>query len=116
MRNQPIDRGSPLRLRELTSSGFDISHQGVVLSGLADHHRIAVVVTPAAIGTAFPTIATTTQCVAFVERNLVALKDIANGKLRNGNSSARPAGVWSGETLVEVTALDILRSKRWLTP
>lgn len=116
LRDQPAVLVTSMRLRQLTSSGFDMARQGVVLSGLADHHKVTVIVKRAALGSAFPEVASSLLCVAFVERNLIALRDIVNGKLRTGGISPPGAGSWAEDVLVEVTAADILRSRRWLNP
>lgn len=107
-----------IRLRELTEGGFDAGRQAVLLNGRADNQQISVIVQRGAIEDAFPKLASTSQCVAFVGRNLGAFKDIANVKLRDGGFVALPPrGGWPyADLLVEVTAPDVMRSRRWLTP
>ncbi|MEO8669067.1 MAG: hypothetical protein ABI399_11165 [Bauldia sp.] len=105
-------------LRDLTSSGFDAARKGVVLSGRAERREVTVVVDRDAIESSFPKIGSALQCVAFVERNLVPFRDMANAKLRAGQSVTVPKSHDRphGDLLVELTATDLLRSRRWMTP
>lgn len=105
-------------LRDLTSAGFNAAHRGVVLSGRADHRRVTVVVQREAIEGSFPKIGSTLQCVAFVERNIDPVRDIANAKLRAGDGVEMPVsrGWPHADLLVELTMADLLRSRRWMTP
>ena len=105
-------------LRHLTSAGFDAARQGVLLSGRAEHRNITVLVLRDAIEGSFPKIASTSQCATFVERNLIAFRDIAQAKLFADDFVELPAlpGWPHADLLVEVTIPDLLRSRRWLTP
>ena len=111
-------RDVAIRLRELTEGGFDPGRQAVILNGRAENRQVAVMVERGAIADAFPAVASTSQCVAFVGRNIGAFKDIANVKLRDGGFVAFPTNRdWPfADLLVEVTVSDVERSRRWLRP
>jgi hypothetical protein len=101
----------------LTSAGFDAGQQGVLLSGRTRNGEVLVVVHREGIEESFPGLASTSQCVSFVERNLASFRDIVNTKLSQGDIVALPAtGGWHPEILVELTGIDVLRSRRWFTP
>jgi hypothetical protein len=102
-------------LRYLTSSGFDTARKGVMLSGQAATLRVTVLIRRDAIEEVFPSIATSGECTAFVERNLGALRDVVQSKLVSGRF-AEGKGRLEGDLQIEVRTNDLLRAQRWMTP
>jgi hypothetical protein len=103
-------------LRGLASAGFNVARQSVMMTGRTDEHEVTAIVHRRAIAESFPGIISVPQCVDFVERNLEPLCGMVKAKLRVGKMiEFAPNG---GETalFVELTSLDVLRSKRWMTP
>ena len=105
-------------LRDLAPAGFNAGREGVMMSGRTSEHQVTVLVQRKAIEKAFPKIASTSQCVAFVERNVDSLRAIVNGRLKAGTmiEFAINRGWPERAIFVELTGSNLTRSKRWFTP
>ena len=105
-------------LRDLAAAGFNLARQGVMMSGRTHDHQVSVIVHRRAIEDSFPKIASASQCIAFVERNLDPFRGIVNAKLKAGKMIEFSVGQgWPDKALfVELTSSDLTQSRRWLAP